>query len=103
MATLNLATSVLIRFLLSVAAIPISFFALGWGFSELAVHYEMWSTGATSRAELAGDIGLGLLIVGVAWPAAALGSIVVGLLAWRAFFRYRQAHNASLTGHQPGA
>ncbi len=93
----------LIRFLLSVAALPLSLFALGWAFSELAVHYEIWATGASSRAQLADDFGLGLLIVGVAWPAAALGSVVVGVLAWRAFFRYCQAHKSSLAGRQLGA
>ena len=93
----------LIRFLLSIAALPLSFIALGWAFSEVAVHYEIWATGASSRAQLADDFGLGLLIVGVAWPAAALGSVVVTALAWRGFFRYRQAHKSSLSKPQPGA
>ena len=93
----------LIRFLISVAALPVSFFALEWAFSELIVRYEMWATGATSRAQLTDDFGLGLLLVGVALPAAAIGSVVVSALAWRSFFRFRKIQNASLARQQAGA
>jgi len=43
---------------------------------EVAVYYEMWSIGASGRAELADDFGLGLLWLLFVLP----GSVIVGAI-----------------------
>lgn len=44
---------------------------------DVAVYFEMWSVGASSRAELADDFGLGLLWLLIVLP----GSIIVGAIS----------------------
>ena len=51
--------------------------------SEAVVYFEMWSTNAVSRSELADDFGLGILGVFVAVPGSIIGGTVMGWIAWR--------------------
>jgi hypothetical protein len=51
--------------------------------SEAVVYFEMWSTNALSRADLADDFGLGLLGVFIVVPGSIVGGMVVGWIAWR--------------------
>jgi hypothetical protein len=53
--------------------------------SEAAVYYEMHSTGATSRAELADDFGLGLLGLFFVVPGSILIGIVSSWFTWMSF------------------
>ena len=49
---------------------------------EIAVYYEMHSTGATSRAELADDFGLGLLGLFFVMPGSALIGFICSWFTW---------------------
>ena len=63
-------------------AFVVSQVAFYWLFSEMVVFYEMWVTGATLRAELADDFGLGILGLLVALPGSVLGALVVAWVVW---------------------
>ena len=52
---------------------------------EGAVYYEMHSTGATSRAELGDDFGLGLLGLFIVVPGSILIGIICSWITWRKF------------------
>jgi hypothetical protein len=54
-----------------------------WIMSEAVVYFEMWSTGAVSRADLADDFGLGLLGTFLILPGSIIGGTVMGWVAWR--------------------
>lgn len=47
-----------------------------WALGETAVYFEMWSTGAASRGELAKDFGLGLLWLFIVVPGSPFGAAV---------------------------
>lgn len=52
---------------------------------ETAVYYEMHSTGATSRADLADDFGLGLLGILFVVPGSVLIGIAGSWFTWKSF------------------
>ena len=57
--------------------------ALHWVLGEATVRFEMWSTGAASRGELANDFGLGLLGLFIVVPGSLIGAAVAGWWVWR--------------------
>ena len=60
-------------------ALPSAYWLLG----EAVVMFEMASTGAKSRAELADDFGLGLLVLFVVMPGDVIGAFITAALVWR--------------------
>ena len=58
--------------------------ALYWVLSEAVVLFEVWHTGAASRAELGRDLGLGILAFAVVLPGTLVGaSLMAGLaMVW---------------------
>lgn len=52
---------------------------------EAAVYYEMHSTGANSRAELADDFGLGVLGMLIVVPGSGIIGIICSWVIWRKF------------------
>ena len=54
---------------------------------EVAVYYEMWTTGTTVRAELSEDYGLGMLGLLVIFPVSVFVALVSGWLTWRRLTR----------------
>lgn len=68
-------------FLASTAAL-VSLPAFAWLAAELAAYYEMLSTGMNSRAELADDLGFGVLLFIVVPPLALAGAVFVWWLVW---------------------
>jgi len=46
------------------------------------VMFEMANTGATSRAELADDFGLGILGIMVVLPATIIGAVITASVVW---------------------
>ena len=57
--------------------------AFHWVLGESAVRFEMLSTGAASRGELANDFGLGLLGLFIVVPGSLIGAAVAGWGVWR--------------------
>lgn len=53
-----------------------------WLFSEAAVMFEIANTGATSRAELADDFGLGIIGIMVVLPATIIGAVITASVVW---------------------
>lgn len=53
------------------------------GLAEAVLYYEMYATGATSRAELADDFGLGLLTLMVVPPATFVLTVIIAIVAWQ--------------------
>lgn len=51
--------------------------------AEAVVLYEMWATGASTRAELADDMGLGILLFLVVPPGTIILSSIMALGIWR--------------------
>jgi len=51
--------------------------------SEILVYFEMWTTGAASRAELSEDYGLGLLLMFIGVPSSFVGALLIAWLTWR--------------------
>ncbi|RBP76869.1 hypothetical protein DET64_10152 [Marinobacter nauticus] len=51
--------------------------------AEAVVLYEMWATGASTRAELADDMGLGILLLVVVPPGTIILSSIMALRIWR--------------------
>ena len=76
------------RSFLTLLSFIISFFVLLEVFSELAILFEMWSTGAQHRSELADDFGLGILLMLVTLPLTLLRSLVVAFITWRKARRF---------------
>ncbi len=76
------------RSFLTLLSFIIGFFVLLEVFSELAILFEMWSTGAQHRSELADDFGLGILLMLVALPLTLLCSLVVAFITWRKARRF---------------
>lgn len=56
--------------------------AIFWLAAEGVVCYEMFATGASSRAELGDDLGLGILLFMVVPPTTLVGIVVVWLVVW---------------------
>ena len=73
----------ILKIIITLAALVGSFKLLYYIFGEIAVYYEMWSTGTPNRTELSNDFGLGLLGIFVVLPASMIFSIVIGALVWR--------------------
>lgn len=73
--------SVLFSILVFILATVISYQLL----TEAAVYYEMQSTGAASRVELADDFGLGLLGLFFVMPGSVIIGAVSSWLTWRKF------------------
>ncbi len=48
----------------------------------LAVHYEVWSTGASSVEDLGDDLGLGVLLFMVTGPAVVIGAALGAGATW---------------------
>jgi len=67
----------------TLAAFAIAVATLHWILGEATVHFEMWSTGATSRADLANDFGLGLLGLFIVLPGSLIGAGVAAWWVWR--------------------
>lgn len=70
------------RLLISSLAVIASIPAIAWLLSELVVYFEWFSTGASSRAELGDDLGLGILLFLVVPPGTLIGAVLVGLAVW---------------------
>lgn len=64
-----------------------------YGFGELVVYFEMWSTGVKERVELAEDFGLGVLFVIVVMPVSFVLASMSGWIAWRRFSRLGQTNS----------
>jgi hypothetical protein len=75
---MHIAKRVAITSLAVAASLP----AIAWALSELVVYYEWFSTGATSRAELGEDFGLGVLLFLVVPPGTLIGVVFIGLAVW---------------------
>ncbi len=71
------------RIIAVIAVFVVTAIGLYWILGEVAVCYEMWATGASSRMELVNDFGLGLIGLFVVVPASALGALIVAIVAWR--------------------
>lgn len=56
--------------------------AFAWLAAELAAYSEMLSTGMNSRAELADDLGFGILLFMVVPPLALAGAVFVWRHVW---------------------
>jgi len=67
---------------LCVLAFMASFAVIYQCLSEVAVRWEMWHTGLTSRAALASDLGFGLLLLPVL-VGSVLGAGAVSWAVWR--------------------
>ena len=72
----------LLRLGLSLLVLIGSFMLYEYLLTEAAVLYQLWSTGATHRSELADDLGFGLLGFLVVLPLSALLALVTSLLVW---------------------
>ena len=70
------------RAVLSLLAFLVAAPAFYWLLGEAAVHYEMWSTNTSVRADLEDDFGLGLLGAFVVLPMTALCSFAAAMLVW---------------------
>lgn len=62
----------------AIASVPL----IAWLAGEAIVLYEMLSTGATSRAALSDDFGLGLLLFVLVPISSVLGALGVWVLVW---------------------
>jgi hypothetical protein len=51
--------------------------------AEAVVLYEMWATGASTRAELVDDMGLGILLLVVVPPGTIILSSIMAWGIWR--------------------
>jgi hypothetical protein len=79
-------TRILITLLAVIASIP----AIAWLLSEFVVYYEMFSTGANTRAELGEDLGLGILLSMFVPPETLIGAFLVGVKVWFHTGKYRK-------------
>lgn len=68
---------------------------LRWVFAELLARYEMWSTGALSRAELSEDYGMGMMGLLVVEPAAIAGGLAVAAITWFLLSRHNPPLHAT--------
>ncbi len=66
----------------------LAFLLFNYVLSEVAVYYEMATTGAKVRAELGDDFGLGILLMFVVVPVSFVAAFCVGLGCW--FVGWRQ-------------
>jgi hypothetical protein len=66
----------------ALVAFGIAAATLHWILGEVAVRFEMWSTGTTSRADLANDFGLGLLWLVIVVPGSFVGAVVASWWVW---------------------
>lgn len=71
-----------LRALLATTAALVTLPAFAWLAAELAAHYEMFSTGMNSRAELGDDLGFGILLFMVVPPFTLVGGVFVWWLVW---------------------
>ncbi|WP_419570674.1 hypothetical protein [Rheinheimera sp.] len=72
----------LLRLGLSLLVLIGSFMLYDYLLTEAAVLYQLWATGTSQRAELADDLGFGLLGFLVVLPLSALLALVTSLLVW---------------------
>jgi hypothetical protein len=89
-----------LRALICVACVLVSLPLTLWLTSEIAVQYELLATGASARAELGDDLGLGVLLFVFALPAALVLSLLLGVVVWR--LTRRSASAALPTRTPPG-
>ena len=80
-----------LRVLLASTAALVSISAFAWLAAELAAHYEMFSTGMNSRAELGEDLGFGILLFMVVPPVTLFGSLFVWWFVWSRTNRIKSA------------
>lgn len=71
------------RVLITLLAVLVSIPTVSWLLSEIVVYYEWFSTGASSRAELGDDFGLGILLFLIVPPGTFIGVVFIGLAVWR--------------------
>ena len=71
-----------LRALLASIAALVSVPCIAWLAGELAAQYEMWSTNMSTRAELADDLGFGILLFMVVTPAVIIGAAYVWWFVW---------------------
>jgi hypothetical protein len=72
------------RIALAALAAGASLLVMGWILSELVVQYEIYATGARSRAELGDDLGLGILLLIVVPIGSFAGAVLVWCRVWSA-------------------
>lgn len=72
----------ILRFGLCLLTLIASFALYEYLLTEAAVLYQLWSTGASQRAELADDMGFGLLGFLVVLPLSASLALVTSVLVW---------------------
>jgi hypothetical protein len=65
----------------------LAFLLFNYVFGEVAVYYEMATTGAKVRAELADDFGLGILLMFVVVPVSFVAAFCVALGFWLVAWR----------------
>jgi hypothetical protein len=70
------------RAAITILAFLIALPSFNWLFGEAAVMFEMANTGATSRAELADDFGLGIIGIMVVLPATIIGAVITASFVW---------------------
>lgn len=71
-----------VRVLLASTAALVSLPVFAWLAAEFAAYYEMFSAGMDSRAELADDLGFGILLFMVVPPLTLAGTVSVWWLVW---------------------
>ena len=69
----------------SLTVVVIGFLAIEYFLGEALVMYEMNTTGAKSRSELAEDYGMGIIGVIFVPPVSAILSALLGLGVWKVF------------------
>jgi hypothetical protein len=72
------------RIALATGAATASLLVIGWILGELVVQYEIYTTGARSRAELGDDLGLGILLLIVVPIGSIAGAVLVWCKVWSA-------------------
>jgi hypothetical protein len=70
------------RIAISLAAFGFAIVVLNFVVVDLLVRYEVWSTGAGSRAALGRDLGLPILLGFAGIPAILGGAAITGGIAW---------------------
>jgi hypothetical protein len=70
------------RLFLASAAAAVSLPVIGWLLSEATVYYYMFISGMSARAELAGDLGVGILLFMVVPLGTLFGTVSVWFFTW---------------------
>ena len=71
---------------------------IGWLLKEGVTRYEMWSTGMAHRAELAGNLGFGLLLFMVVIPGTFAG--LIGVFSLSYIWLKRKVYDKDGTDHR---